>query len=212
LAAIDWAAENRRQFPPMGVGRFFIYGSYFQGRMSAGRIAIKLDAGLAFGSGTHETTRGCLLAIDGLARRRKVRRPLDLGTGSGILAIAMAKLWRVPVVAADVDPVAVAVARANFRRNNIANLAASVVSDGLRDRALRSGRPYDLVVANILARPLERLAQDIASALARGGRAILSGILLDQMAGVLAAYRAQGMVAERRLRIGDWAVLNLKKP
>ena len=139
-------------------------------------------------------------------------RPLDLGTGSGILAIAMAKLWRVPIAAADIDPIAIAVARGNFRRNNVANLVRSVVSDGLCSRAIRRERPYDIVVANILARPLERRAPEIARALARHGRAILSGILLEQVAGVLAAYRAQGMVVERLLRVGDWAILILKKP
>jgi len=212
LPAIDWVAENRRRLSPIQVGQFFIHGSHFHHQVSAGRIVIQLDAGLAFGSGTHESTRGCLRAIGQLARRQKVARMLDLGTGSGILAIAMAKLWRAPVTAADIDPVAVAVARDNFRRNNVARLVRPIVSDGLRNRAFRCGRPYDLVVANILARPLERLAPDIANALARHGRAILSGILREQAGAVLAAYRTQGMIAERRIRVGDWTVLILKKP
>ena len=212
LAPSDWLAENRKQFPPTAIGRFFVYGAYFEGRVPAGSVAIALDAGLAFGSGTHESTRGCLLALDRLARRRRFARPFDLGTGSGILAIAMAKLWRTPVAAADIDPVAVAVTRANTVRNAVAKLVRSVVSDGVCVSALQRGRPYDLIVANILARPLERLAPHVAPMLGRGGRMIVSGILAVQMAGVLAAYCAQGLALERRYLLREWATLILKKP
>jgi ribosomal protein L11 methyltransferase len=204
----DWLAENRRQFPPLAVGRFFIHGSHFAGTAPAGRIAIRLDAGLAFGSGSHESTRGCLIAIERLARRRRFRRPLDLGCGSGILAIAMARLWRRQVAAADIDPVAVAVARENGRRNGVGPLLRPVASDGLASGALRRGR-YDLVVANILARPLERLAPSLARVRCRHARVVLSGLLAGQAAGVLAAYRAQGLALERRIRIGNWVTLLL---
>jgi ribosomal protein L11 methyltransferase len=212
LPPSDWLAENRKQFPPSAVGRFFVYGSYFEGSPAAGSVAIALDAGLAFGSGTHESTHGCLLALDSLARRRRFARPLDLGAGSGILAIAMAKLWRVPVAAADIDPVAVAVARANAARNAVADLLRPIVSDGTRAPALRRGRPYDLIVANILARPLERLAPHLTPMLARRGRMILSGILAAQAAGVLAAYRVQGLALERRYLLRSWATVILRKP
>ena len=207
----DWLAENRRQFPPVSVGRFFIHGAHFEGRLPAGRIGLALDAGLAFGSGSHESTQGCLLAIDRLARRRRFRTPLDLGCGSGVLALAMARLWRVRVAAADVDPTAVAVARANARRNSVARLVRPVESDGLRARALQRSGPYDLIVANILARPLARLAPQMARLSARRGVVVLSGILAEQTAGVSAAYRAQGLAVRRRLRIGRWLTLILGK-
>lgn len=203
----DWLAENRKQFPPTVAGRFFIHGSYFEGRVPPGRIVLELDAGLAFGTGAHESTRGCLLALERLARRRCFRRPLDLGTGSGILSIGMAKLWRVPITSVDIDPVAVAVARANAQRNRVAKWVRPVVSNGLRARRLRGGTPYNLIVANILARPLERLAPALARARSRDGVLILSGILTEQTPGVLAAYRAQGLALERRLVVGRWATL-----
>jgi ribosomal protein L11 methyltransferase len=205
----DWLAESRRKFPPLSVGRFFIHGAHFRGRIPAGRIGLALDAGLAFGSGSHESTRGCLLAIDRLARMRRVRKPLDLGCGSGILALAMARRWRVPTVAADIDPVAVTVARANARRNGAGRLVRTVASDGLRARALRRSGPYDLIVANILARPLARLAPQMARLSARGGVILLSGLLAVQAAGVAAAYRAQGFAVRWRIRLGEWVTIIL---
>jgi ribosomal protein L11 methyltransferase len=207
----DWLAENRKQFPPVSAGRFFVYGSFFEGRVPPGRVAVELDVGLAFGAGTHESTRGCLLALDRLARRRRFRRPLDLGCGSGILAIAMARLWRVPVETADIDPVAVAVARDNARRNRLARLVRPVVSRGLRTKRLRRAAPYDLIVANILARPLERLAPTLARAGTRAGTLVLSGILAVQTPGVIAAYRAQGRALKGRIRLGSWETLVLGK-
>ncbi|MGO8865140.1 MAG: 50S ribosomal protein L11 methyltransferase [Alphaproteobacteria bacterium] len=211
LPARDWASENRRQFPPTSAGRFFIHGSFFARTVPPGRIVLSLDAGLAFGSGTHESTRGCLLAIDRLARGRRFRAPLDLGCGSGILALAMAKLWRRPVVAADSDPVAVKVARANARRNGLAAFVHVHRSDGLRGRGLGRRRRYDLILANILARPLERLAPSITRARRAGGVVVLSGILRHQVPGVLAAYRAQRLAFERRIVLGDWVTLIVRK-
>ncbi len=211
LAERDWLAENRRQFPPMRAGRFFVHGSFFAGAVPRGSIALDLDAGLAFGSGSHGSTRGCLLAIDRLARRRRFRRPLDLGCGSGILALAMAKLWRRPVAAADADPVAVAVARGNARRNGVQRLVRPLVSRGLAQRALRGGRRYDLIVANILARPLERLAPALVRALRPGGVLVLSGLLAGERAAVLAAYRTQGGTLAWRMTLGDWVTLVLQK-
>jgi len=211
LPARDWASENRRQFPPTSAGRFFIHGSFFGGAMPPGRTGISLDAGLAFGSGTHESTRGCLLAIDRLARRRRFRAPLDLGCGSGILALAMARLWRRPVAAADSDPVAVKVARANARRNGLAAFVHVLASDGLAARGLGKRRRYDLILANILARPLERLAPALARARRAGGVIVLSGILRHQVPGVLAAYRAQRLALERRIELGEWVTLILRE-
>lgn len=208
----DWLAENRTQFPPVEVGRFFVYGSYFQSRIPPGRFPVMLDVGMAFGSGTHGSTRGCLLALDGLSRRRRFRHPLDLGTGSGILAITMAQCWRVAVAAVDVDPVAVRVARGNAARNSVARLVRPVVGGKPHDATLRRAGAYDLIVANILARPLEKLAPTLARALARKGMLVLSGILASQAAGVVAAYRAQGICLKCRIRLGDWTTLVLRKP
>jgi ribosomal protein L11 methyltransferase len=209
LPETDWLAENRKAFPPVSAGRFFVYGSYFEGRVPPGRVGIALDAGLAFGSGSHESTRLCLQALDALGRRRRFRRPLDLGTGSGILAIAMARAWRVKVACADIDPVAVRVARANAQRNHVASWVRPVESDGLAARVLASQAPYDLIVANILARPLARMAPQLAQALTHGGRIVLSGILTEQAAGVMAAYRVQGLALKRRLDLGLWTALVL---
>ncbi len=211
LPARDWASENRRQFPPVSAGRFFIHGSFFGGAKPPGRIVLSLDAGLAFGSGTHESTRGCLLAIDRLARRRRFRAPLDLGCGSGILGLAMARLWRRPVVAADSDSVAVEVARANARRNGLAAFVHVHRSDGLRARGLGKRRRYDLILANILARPLERLAPSFARARRPGCVIVLSGILRHQVPGVLAAYRAERLALERRIELGDWVTLIVRE-
>jgi ribosomal protein L11 methyltransferase len=211
LAARDWLADNRTRFPPVFVGRFFVYGSYFTGQVPGGHIPLVLDAGLAFGSGTHESTRGCLLALDALAKRGRARRPLDLGTGSGILALAMAKLWRAGVAAADIDPIAAEVAAANARRNGVARWVRPQVSDGLARRALKRRAPYDLIVANILARPLERLAPALTRASTRRATIVLSGILIEQAVGVIAAYRAQGWALARRIELGLWTTLVLRR-
>jgi len=211
LPARNWLAENRTQFPPVAAGRFFVHGSYFKGPVPGGRIPLLLDAGLAFGSGTHESTRGCLLALSVLAQDRRARCPLDLGTGSGILAIAIARLWRVAVMAADIDPIAVDVARANVRRNGVARWVRPVVSDGLARRALRGRRRYDLIVANILARPLERMAPALARAAAPRAAIVLSGILTTQVPSVLSAYRSQGWALGRRIELGLWTTLVLRR-
>ncbi len=207
LPARDWLTENRKQFPPVRAGRFSVVGSFHEGLVAPGRIAIQLDAGLAFGSGTHETTRGCLLALDRLARRRRFRRALDLGCGSGILAIAMAKRWRGHVVAADVDPVAVRVARANAARNGVKGQIRAVLSAGLEARLVQQARPYDLIAANILARPLRAMAAGLTRALEPRGVLVLSGITASQTGSVLAAYRTGGLRLAGQLRLGDWATL-----
>ncbi|MHA1569127.1 MAG: 50S ribosomal protein L11 methyltransferase [Alphaproteobacteria bacterium] len=209
LPPTDWLAENRGDFPPITAGRYLVLGSHHRMAPPAGAIVLRLDAGPAFGSGSHESTRGCLLALDTLARARRFRRPLDLGCGSGILALAMARTWKRPVLAADIDPVAVDNARANARRNGLAGSVRAVVSDGLAVDAVRRAAPFDLVAANILARPLARLAPAIGAALAPGGRAVLAGILGNQEAQVLAAYRPQGMALRQRIPMGDWVTLVL---
>jgi len=205
----DWLQENRRAFPPLRIGRFFVFGSHWRGRPPAGAIPIEIDAATAFGTGEHPSTAGCLLALDALARRRRFRRPLDLGTGSGILAIAAAKLLHRKVLASDIDAGSVRVAAHHARRNGLAGSVRTLCAAGLRHRVARRGR-YDLVLANILARPLALLARDLEQAIAPGGVAVLAGLLRRQEAQVLAAYRAQGLALERRLVIEGWSTLTLR--
>ncbi|MEJ0069673.1 MAG: ATP-dependent metallopeptidase FtsH/Yme1/Tma family protein [Pseudomonadota bacterium] len=207
LPPTDWLAENRRDFPVQSIGRFFIYGSHHPRGVPAGRIGLLVDAATAFGSGEHATTRGCLAALDRLSRRRRVRRPLDLGCGSGILALALAKLTRRPVRAADIDPESVRVARDNAALNGVARLVRVARSDGYRAPLVRRGRPYDVIVSNILAQPLCRFARDLRRHLAPGGVAVLSGLLVAQEAQVVAAHRRQGLVLIRRFRRDGWSTL-----
>lgn len=208
----DWVAESERALPPFRAGRFFVHGSHVTAPAPRGSIALRIDAGMAFGTGRHATTRGCLLALDRLARSRRFARPLDLGCGSGILAIAAARLWRVPVLAADNDPQAVAVARENARRNGVGDLVRSVLSEGYRAAAIRRAAPFDLVLANILARPLQALAPALARHLLPGGLAILSGLTAEQEEAVLAAHRRSGLAAVACRRIEGWSILALERP
>ena len=205
----DWLAENQLAFPPLRVGRFFIYGSHHRGRVPAGAIGIMLDAATAFGTGEHPSTRGCLMALDRLARRHRFRRPLDVGTGTGILAVAAAKLLHRRVLASDIDRGAVRVARHNVARNGVAGLVRVSGADGYRHRAIRK-LPYELILSNILARPLALLARDLARTLMPGGRAVLSGLLRRQEPIVLAPHRGCGIVLERRLVIDGWSTLVLR--
>jgi ribosomal protein L11 methyltransferase len=205
----DWLAENRRAFPPLKIGRFFIHGSHWRGQVPAGAIGIEIDAATAFGTGEHPSTAGVLLALDSLARRRRFRRPLDIGAGSGILAIAAAKRLRRRVLASDVDCAAVCVAAHHARRNGLGGQVRVICAPGYRSRAVGSGK-YDLVLANILARPLTLMARDLARAIAPDGTAILAGLLRRQEALVVAAHRAQGLALERRLVIEGWSTLILR--
>jgi ribosomal protein L11 methyltransferase len=205
----DWLFENRLAFPPLRIGRFFVHGSHHRGGVPAGTIGITVDATTAFGTGDHPSTRACLLALGALARRRRFRRPLDIGTGTGILAIAAAKALRRPVIARDIDPGAVPVARHNAARNGVAGLVRIGRAPGYRGRELRRKR-HDLVFANILARPLALLAAALASRLVPGGRAVLSGLLPSQEPIVLAPHRGCGIVLERRLVVDGWSTLILR--
>jgi ribosomal protein L11 methyltransferase len=205
----DWLAENRRAFPPLRIGRFFVHGSHWQGRVPAGALAIEIDAATAFGTGEHPSTRGCLEALDRIALRRRFRRPLDIGTGSGILAIAAAKRLRRRVVASDVDCAAVRVASHHVRRNGLAGHVQIVCAPGYRSRAVRRS-DYDLIFANILARPLALMARDLGRAIAPGGATVLAGLLRRQEALVVAAHRAQGLSLERRIVIDGWSTLILR--
>ena len=206
----DWLAENRQAFPPLRIGRFLVHGSHWPGPgdppRPAGAIAIEIDAATAFGTGEHPSTRGCLLALNSLALRRRFERPLDIGTGSGILAIAAAQLLHRAVLASDVDCGAVRVAAHHVRRNGLLGRVRVVCAPGYRSRALRRSR-YDLIFANILARPLALMARDLGRAIRPGGIAVLAGLLKRQEAQVLTAHRAQGLALQRRLVIEGWSTL-----
>lgn len=209
LLARDWLAENQLTFPPLRIGRFFIYGSHYRGTVPSGAIAIAVDAATAFGTGEHPSTRACLMALELLSRRRRFRKPLDIGTGTGILSVATAKLLRQHVLATDIDPNAVAVARHNVARNGVTSLVKVCRAAGYRDRTISKSR-YDLILSNILARPLAVLAADLARRLALGGRAVLSGLLRRQEPIVLAPHRYCRIVLEHRLLVDGWSTLILR--
>ena len=205
----DWVQATYRRFPPFRVGRFYIHGSHTQEPVPASSVPLTIEAAIAFGSGEHGSTSGCLSAIDRLRPRWKRPRVLDLGCGSGILGIAAAKTWRVPVVGSDNDPVAVRTAVENARINRLGGRFRGLVSTGFGNPRLAG--PYDLVLANILANPLVRLARPMAARLAPGGRAVLAGLLVSQERLVFQAYRRHGLVLERRFRRSEWMTLVLKK-
>ena len=207
LPDTDWLAENRRSFPPVRVARFYIHRSHHDRAPADGRVAIRLDASLAFGSGTHATTQGCLLALDALARRVRPRRILDLGTGSGILAIAAAKLWPARVLATDFDRAATRMAALNAAANGVG--ARIVLGTGPGLRPVPRGR-FDLVLANIQVRPLAALAPKLARRIRPGGHVVLSGLLRADENEALAAYRSQGLALVARLPLGDWVTFVLK--
>ncbi|HEX3883983.1 MAG TPA: 50S ribosomal protein L11 methyltransferase [Stellaceae bacterium] len=204
----DWLEETKRAFPPLWVGRFLVHGLHWQPPARDGAIALEIDAASAFGTGEHPSTSGCLLALDQLARGRRFRAPLDIGTGSGILAIGAARRLARRVRASDIDAESVRVARHHVRRNGLAGRVRVECAPGFRSRSLK-GRRYDLIFANILARPLAQMARDLSRAIAPGGIAILSGLLTRQEAYVLAAYRRCGLRLVRRITIGEWSTLIL---
>jgi ribosomal protein L11 methyltransferase len=209
--AEGWLARTEAGFPEQLVGRrFAIRGTHLKGAVESGRTTLVLDAGLAFGSGEHGSTRGCLRALEQVAHRRP-RHVLDLGTGSGILAIAAARLLRRPVLAADIDPWSVRVTRRNAIANGVGRLVHTSLVDGWRSGEVRRGGPYDLVFANILARPLCLMAKDMAARLAPGGVAIVSGLLDQQARSVLAAHRRSGLRLASQVREGQWTTLVLRR-
>lgn len=209
--AEGWLARSLNAFPEQRVGRRFVVRGTHQAHGTApGRIVLRLDAGLAFGSGEHGSTRGCLRALEVVARRRP-RRILDLGTGSGILAMAAAALLRKPVLATDIEPWSVRVAKQNAAANRVGRLVRPVLANGWQGRAVRMAAPYDLVMANILARPLCRMARSVAGGLMPAGTVILSGLLASQARMVMAAHRHQGLRLEARLQEGTWTTLVMRK-
>ncbi len=211
VAQRDWVAASLAALAPVHAGRFIVHGAHDRARVPAHCVGIEIEAALAFGTGHHGTTRGCLLAIDELVKRKKPRRILDLGTGSGVLAIAAAKILRTRVLATDIDRRAVQVARANTRLNHVAALVETVHARGLDTPHLAAHAPFDLVLANILLAPLQRLAAPLVRHLKPGGRIVLSGLLLAHENAALAAYHAQGLALERRIKLDGWVTLVMKR-
>lgn len=209
LAPRDWVAENLKDFPPIDAGRFFIYASHVDERPLPGRIPMRIDPGAAFGTGTHATTSGCLEALEDLGKKHRFVKPLDVGTGSGILAIAMAKMWKLKVLGTDIDPVAIEVADQNAKLNGVADYLDFRVGPGFK--SVPDYERFDLIVANILARPLTGIAPDFGRALVPGGYAVLSGLIERDERFVLSPYMNQGMVLKRRYVRDGWLTLVLKK-
>ncbi|MER8527905.1 50S ribosomal protein L11 methyltransferase [Mesorhizobium sp. M0814] len=211
LPDIDWVARSLEGLKPVRAGRFFVHGAHDRRKRHSGELAIEIEAGLAFGTGHHGTTAGCLEMLEQVVRREHPRNALDLGTGSAVLAIAAARLAHIPVLATDIDPVAVKVAAANARLNQVKGLIETVAAPGFHHPIFAARAPFDLIVANILARPLMRLAPQMAGHIALGGSIVLSGILERQRDAVIAAYVAQKFRHVRTLHRGGWVTIHLKR-
>ncbi len=209
---VDWVRNSLEGLPPVIVGRFFLYGAHDRDKRRSGGISLEIGAGTAFGTGHHGTTTGCMSALDSILKYRRPRRILDVGCGTGILAIAAAKTLRHSTVASDIDPEALEVTRFNARLNHAAPLVTAVCAAGLKSPAITRKAPYDLIFANILARPLLALAQGLSVCLAANGNLILSGITLDQVRMVRAAYRNRRLLPLRTIQVGNWATLVFRKP
>ena len=209
LADADWLAMSLSGLPPVRAGRFFVYGAHDQGRVPPNAVNLKIDAGAAFGTGHHGTTVGCLVAYDELLKRERFEKVLDVGCGTGVLAIAAARTGAALAVGTDIDAPSVRIANENAKLNQ-AN-ARFVHASGLNDMKVRAGAPYDLVFANILAPPLVALSQDIKMSLRIGGVAILSGLLRTQERRVSAAYLSRGFRLERRIHRDAWSALVLRR-
>jgi len=209
IAEKDWVAASLAELKPVDAGRIIVHGAHDRACVPANRIGIEIEAALAFGTGHHGTTRGCLLALDWIGKRRHPRRVLDVGTGTGVLAIAAAKRFRHRVLGSDIDPAAVAIARANARLNGVSPLVQTICAKGLTGMRFQQLAPFDLVFANILLAPLKVLAAPLRPLLAPGANVILSGLLTHQENAALAAYRPQGLKLVRRIPLGEWVTLVL---
>jgi ribosomal protein L11 methyltransferase len=210
VADRDWVAENQRSFLPFTVGRFFIYPSFHRGKVPRDLVGIQIDPGMAFGTGTHATTQGCLMAIDEIARSHPIGQAIDVGCGSGILAIALAHAARKRVIACDNDAVAVRVTEENARLNGVANRIVAVRAEGLDHVEIARCAPFQVIVANILAQPLIDLAPRLVRGLLPGGHIVLSGLLAKQGEAVADAYRAEGVSLAKRIEAGDWVTLMMR--
>ncbi|RWH30553.1 50S ribosomal protein L11 methyltransferase [Mesorhizobium sp.] len=211
LPDIDWVARSLEGLKPVRAGRFFVHGAHDRDKRRSGDLAIEIEAGLAFGTGHHGTTAGCLELLEQVVLRERPGNALDLGTGSAVLAIALAKLAHVPVLATDIDPVAVRVAATNARLNRVKALVETVTAPGFHHPIFSRRAPFDLIVANILARPLMRLAPEMARHIKLGGSLVLSGILDRQRDAVISAYVGQSFRHVRTLHREGWVTIHLKR-
>jgi ribosomal protein L11 methyltransferase len=211
VEARDWVTASLEDLVPVPAGRFIVHGRHDRARIASNRLGIEIEAALAFGTGHHGTTRGCLLLLGEVLRSRQPKRVLDLGTGTGVLAIAAAKALRGHVLASDIDPVSVRVARDNARLNGVGNWVETICATGFCAPHFAARGPFDLVLANILANPLRQMATPLAAHLAPSALVILSGLLPHQAQGVIASYRARGLILRRQLRIDGWSSLLLQR-
>jgi ribosomal protein L11 methyltransferase len=207
----NWVKSSLAGLTPVEAGRFVVHGSHDRHRIAPNRIGIEIEAALAFGTGHHGTTRGCLLALDRILKPHRPQRVLDLGTGTGVLAIAAAKILHARVLATDIDPLAVRTARANAQSNAVGDRIEVLHASGITAHRFAVRAPFDLVFANILLGPLQRLARPLSGLLAPNARVILSGLLPSQGNAALAAYAAQGLRLERRLTLDGWTTLVLRR-
>jgi len=211
VEAKDWVKASLEDLVPVPAGRFVVHGQHDRNRVAPNKLGIEIEAALAFGTGHHGTTRGCLLLLDHVLKAWRPRRVLDLGTGTGVLAIAAAKALHQRVLASDIDPLSVQVARENARLNVTGHLVQAIRATGFSAPQFAAAAPFDLVLANILANPLRQLATPMARHLAPSALVILSGLLTPQAPAVIAAYRARGLVPVRHLRVEGWSSLLLRK-
>jgi ribosomal protein L11 methyltransferase len=209
LAAKDWVAASLEGLKPIRAGRFLVHGAHDRDGVLENDIGIEIEASLAFGTGHHGTTRGCLLALDSLIKHGRPARVLDVGTGTGVLAIAAAKALRSEIIAGDIDPIAIEIARGNAQRNGVASRLRLYCAPGLRHPLAAQASSFDLILANILAKPLAQLSPALASALSMKGKLVVSGLLEADVATALSAFGRQGLHLERRHLIEGWATLIL---
>jgi len=211
VEARDWVKATLEELVPVRAGRFMVHGHHDRSKVAPNKLGIEIEAALAFGTGHHGTTRGCLLLLDSVLKAYRPRRVLDLGTGTGVLAIAAAKALHGEVLASDIDPLSVRVARDNARLNGAGNWVQAIHASGFSARQFGQHRPFDLVLANILANPLRQMATPMARHLAPSALVILSGLLPYQANSLIAAYRARGLVLLRHLRVEGWSSLLMRK-
>lgn len=211
IEARDWIASSLEGLAPVRAGRFLVHGSHDRDKVRSNDIGLEIEAALAFGTGHHGTTHGCLKMLDAILKTRRPRSVLDVGTGTGVLALAAAKALKMPVVAGDIDPISVEAARSNAVLNGAAPWLFPVVAKGTDHPVIQGGGPYDLIFANILAKPLRLLAPSIANVASRDADIVLSGLLVRDVPGVLSAYKAQGLRLTKRIVLDGWATLLMRR-